>query len=156
MNINATLFAQFVVFFTLVWVVMRFIWPPLIKAIDERRAQIAEGLQAAEESIAQKASGDSEVKAILKEAKQEASSIVSMANRRAEDTIEASREQAKAVADKQLSDAKDQIVVEMNQAKEQLRKDVVNLALEGAGKILGQEVNRETHERLLQDLASRL
>lgn len=156
MNLNATLFAQFVVFFTLVWFVMKFIWPPLIKALDERRAKIAEGLQAAEDSVAEKMAADSDVQVLLKDAKQEASSIVALANKRAEEAVAASRGQAKEVADKQLQNAQDQILVETNHAKEKLRQEVVALALAGASKIVGKEVDQTTHESLLKDLASRL
>lgn len=156
MNLNATLFAQFVVFFTLVWFVMKFIWPPMIKALDERRAKIADGLKAAEDSVAEKLEADSQVKVLLKDAKQEASTIVTLAQKRAEETVEASKTQAKEVADKQLQNAQEQILVETNQAKEKLRQEVVALALEGASKIVGKEVDRATHESMLKDLASRL
>lgn len=156
MNINATLFAQFIVFFVLAWVVMRFIWPPLIQALDERRAKIAEGLSAAEDSIAEKASTDATIKELLKGAKLEAAEIVSMAQQRAEDTVEQSRGEAQVVANKQIEAAHEKINLETNKAKEALRNEVAALSLEGARRIIGKEIDQETHEKLLKELAAQL
>lgn len=156
MNINATLFAQFVVFFTLVWVVMKFIWPPLIKAIDERRNKIAEGLAAAEESVAAQASAEAEVQELLKEARLEAAGLVSTAQANAESLVEKSKEESRQAGQREIDAAHAKIEAELSQVKENLRKDVVALSLQGASKIIGKEVDEKTHAKMLEELASQL
>ncbi len=156
MNINATLFAQFVVFFTLVWVVMKFIWPPLIKAIDERRNKIAEGLAAAEESVAAQASAEAEVQELLKDARLEAAGLVSAAQANAESLVEKSKEESRQAGQREIDAAHAKIQAELSQVKENLRKDVVALSIQGASKIIGKEVDEKTHAKMLEELASQL
>ncbi len=156
MNINATLFAQFLVFFTLVWVVMKFIWPPLIKALDERRATIKEGLEAAEKNVAAKASADAEIQQLLKEARLEASEMVKNAQDNAASVIEQSKLESREAGERELDAARAKIDLEISQVRDALRKEVVALSLLGASKIVGEEVDEKTHAKMLEELASQL
>ena len=142
MNINATLIAQFIVFFILVLVVMKFIWPPLIKAIEERRAKIAEGLAAAEESVAAQATAEAEVDGLLKQAHLEAATLVSKAQAQADSLIAQSKEESKVVGQREIDAAHAKIEAELSQVKESLRQQVVALSIMGASKIIEKEVER--------------
>ncbi|PWD85259.1 F0F1 ATP synthase subunit B [Ignatzschineria cameli] len=156
MNINATLIAQFIVFFILVLVVMKFIWPPLIKAIEERRAKIAEGLAAAEESVAAQATAEAEVDGLLKQAHLEAATLVSKAQAQADSLIAQSKEESKVVGQREIDAAHAKIEAELSQVKESLRKQVVALSIMGASKIIEKEVDETTHAKMLEELAKQL
>lgn len=156
MNINATLIAQFIVFFILVLVVMKFIWPPLIKAIEERRTKIADGLAAAEESVAAQATAEAEVDELLKKAHLEAASLVGKAQTQADSLIAKSKEDSKEVGQREIEAAQAKIEAEANQARESLRKQVVALSILGASKIIEKEVDETTHAKMLDELAKQL
>lgn len=156
MNINATLIAQFIVFFILVLVVMKFIWPPLIKAIEERRAKIAEGLAAAEESVAAQATAEAEVDGLLKQAHLEAATLVSKAQAQADSLIAQSKEESKVVGQREIDAAHAKIEAELSQVKESLRQQVVALSIMGASKIIEKEVDETTHAKMVEELAKQL
>lgn len=156
MNLSATLFAQFIVFFVLVWVVMRFIWPPLIRALDERRETIAEGLKAAEASVVAKAEAESEAVHLMQEARNEASQLIGRAQLSADNLVAKSREEAKLAGERELEAAHLKMEAELSQVRESLKAQVIELSLLGASKIVEKEVDRETHTKLLNELVGRL
>lgn len=149
MNLNATLFAQLVVFFILAWVTMQFVWPPIVKALDERAKKIADGLAAAERGkhdleLATKRSTES-----LREGKEKAAELIANAEKRAAQVIEEAKVTAKAEADRIVAGAKAEIDQEAVRAKEQLREQVSALVVSGAEKILRREINAQAHADIL-------
>jgi F-type H+-transporting ATPase subunit b len=153
MNLNATLFIQSLVFIILGWVTMKFIWPPLIAAIQERQKKIADGLAAADKGA--RSLDDAKVAAseILKEARAQATKIVDQAGRRSNEMIDEAKTTAVAEGQRLIGDAKAEVVVASNRAREQLRKEVATLAVSGASKLLGREIDAKTHADLLDKLA---
>lgn len=156
MNINATLLGQMITFALLVWFTMRFVWPPLTKALEERRARIADGLAAAERGVhelelAQRRAGD-----VLREARQHAADVMVQANKRATEIIEEAKTEARAEGERLMVAARAEIDQEINRAKEQLRADVVTIALAGAAKILEREIDAKAHRDILDKLAAQI
>jgi len=156
MNINFTLIAQAIAFAVLIWFTVKFVWPPLLKAIEARQKEIADGLAAASEgrSALEVAAKKSEV--TLNEAKQKASEIIGQAEKRATQIVEEAKGNAKVEGDRILAGAKAEIDQEVNRAKEGLRKQVSELAVAGAEKILRKEINAKTHSEMLSKLAAEL
>jgi F-type H+-transporting ATPase subunit b len=156
MNINATLLAQTIMFALFVWFCMKFIWKPIMAALDQRKKQIADGLADAERGkldleLAAKRSAD-----MLREAKEKVSEIVASGEKRASEIIEAAKEQAKAEGDRIISGAKAEIDQEVFRAREQLRTEVSAIALAGASKILGREIDANAHNDLLNKMVSEI
>lgn len=156
MNINATLLAQTIMFALFVWFCMRFVWAPIIAALDERRKQIADGL-----ANSDRAKHDLEMAAkrsaeILREAKEKASEIIGGGEKRASEIIEAAKDQAKIEGERIINGAKAEIDQEVFRAKEQLRTQVSAIALAGAGKILGREIDAKAHNDLLDKLVAEI
>ena len=150
MYLNATLFAQITVFIILGLFTMKFVWPPIVKALDERTAKIAEGLAAAERGkqsldLAAKRSAES-----LREGKSKVAEIVAQAENRGSQIIEEARAQARIEAEKVVAAAKAEIEQDALRAKEELRERVAELALAGAEKILRREVDARVHADMLQ------
>lgn len=156
MDINLTLVVQMLVFLAFVWFTMKFVWPPLSKAMEERQDKIAEGLSAAERGRKELELAQHRVKDELKHAKAQASDIVEKANRRAAQMIEDAKEDAKLEAQKQAKIAQEQLLQEVNRAKEGLRKQVAQLAVAGAEKILNREIDTKTNAALLDNLIEEL
>lgn len=152
MEINFTLIVQMLVFAAFVWFTMRFVWPPLSKAMEERQEKVADGLAAAERGRKELELAQHRVKDELKRAKAQASEIIEKANRRASQLIEEAKEDAKSEAQKQMKIAKDQLQQEINRAKDGLRKQVAHLAMEGAKKILMKEIDEQANSALLDNL----
>ena len=156
MNINLTLIGQSITFLVFVWFCMKFIWPPIVAALEKRRLQIADGLAAADrgkyelELAARKAADG------LKDAKAQAAEIVAQAEKRAGQIIEEAKQAAHAEGERQLVAAKAEIEQEANRAREALREQVAALAVAGAEKILRREVNAQTHADLLNQLKAEL
>ena len=149
MNLNATLVAQLVVFFILAWFTMQFVWPPIVKALDERAKKIADGLAAAERGkqdleLATKRSTEA-----LREGKEKAAELIGNAEKRAAQLIEEAKVNAKAEADRIVAGAKAEIEQEAVRAKEQLREQVATLVVSGAEKILRREINTQAHADIL-------
>jgi len=136
-NINATLFAQIIVFFGLVWFTMKFVWPPIAKALDERAAKIAEGLAAAERGKSDFEQAEKKVAELLAEGRNQVSEMVANAEKRAAKIVEEAKEQATVEAVRITAQAKADAQQEMNRAREVLREQVAALAGKGAGPILG-------------------
>lgn len=154
--INATLIVQMAVFLTFVLFVMKYVWPPLSSAMEERQTKISEGLAAAERSS--RALEDAQVEAdqLIREAREQATQIVSSANTRGAEIVVEAQDTAKAEGDRIVASAQSEIEREIAQAREALRKDVSALAVAGAGRILGKELNEQAHAGLLEDLAAKL
>lgn len=156
MNINFTLVAQAISFAVLIWFTVRFVWPPLLKAIEKRQKEIADGLAAAQEgkNALEIAAKKSEV--TLAEAKQKASEIIGQAEKRATQIVEEAKDNAKAEGDRIITGAKAEIDQEVNRAKESLRAQVSTLAIAGAEKILRKEIDGKAHSEMLSKLAAEL
>jgi F-type H+-transporting ATPase subunit b len=153
MNLNATQFIQTIVFVILGLVTMRYIWPPLIKAIEERQRKIAEGLASSERAEKSLAEAKASATDIIKEARVQANKIVEQANRRSNEVVEEARGTAIAEGQRLLADARNEVTLESNRAREQLRREVALIAVAGAGKLLGREIDAKAHAELLDQLA---
>ena len=156
MNINLTLFGQMIAFVCFVLFCMKYVWPPILAAMAEREKKIAEGLAAAD-----RASRDLEMaqeKAVerLKEAKQEAAGIIDAANKRSAQIVEEAKQTAGVEADRVKAAAQAEIEQETNRAREQLRGQVAALALAGAEKVLGAEIDEKAHAAMVNKLAAEL
>ena len=153
MSITVTLIIQGLAFFAVAWLVMKFGWPNILGAIEERQKKIAEGLALAERSEKSLAEAKSSATEIIKEARSQASKIVDQANRRSAEVVEEARGVAIAEGQRLLSDAQQEVALESSRAREQLRREVAAIALAGAGKLLGREVDAKAHADLLEQLA---
>jgi len=153
MNLNVTMFIQTIVFFVLAWVTMKFIWPPLIAAIDERRRKIAEGLAAADKGEKSLTEAQSAATEILREARGQASKIVDQANRRSGELVDEARGTAIAEGQRLIADARQEVALESTRARELLRREAATLAVATASKLLGREVDARAHADLLDKLA---
>ena len=156
MNINAALFVQLVVFFIGAWVTMKFIWPPLIRSIDERRKKIADGLKAAEAGNQSLADAQRKIAQLEADARGRAQSTVAETEKRAQALVDEAKAQAKAEGDRLIAAARQEAEQEMQRAKTALRDQVAALAVAGAEQILRREVNPQVHADLLAQLKGRL
>ncbi|MEE9397731.1 MAG: F0F1 ATP synthase subunit B [Methylococcales bacterium] len=156
MSINATLIGQMITFALLVWFTMKFVWPPILQALEERKKQIADGLAAGEDGEKKLELARERVKAVLKEAKTEAADIVGKAQKRAGDLIDQSKETAKTEGDRMISAAKADIEQEVKRTKEDLRKQVSVLAVSAAEQILQKEVDKTKHQSVLDTVSKQL
>lgn len=153
MNLNATLFIQTLVFVILGWITMKFIWPPLIAAIETRQRKIAEGLASAEKGEKTLAEAHAAATEIVKEARVQANKIVDQASRRSNELVEEARGTAIAEGQRLISEARQEVGVETSRARQQLSKEVAALAVAGASKLLGREIDAKAHADLLEQLA---
>ena len=156
MNINATLFAQFVVFFILAFFTMKFVWPPLIKALDERAKKIADGLAAAERGKAEMQAAEKHVQSELASARDEGQKRISDAEKRAQLIIEDAKKTASDEAARIVAAAKADADQQVTKVREELRGQVATLAVQGAEQILKREVNVSAHADLLNQLKTEL
>ena len=156
MNLNATLFAQFVVFFILAIFTMKFVWPPLMKALDERAERIANGLAAADRGKAEMAAAEKRIAAELAATRDESTKRIADAEKRAAAIIEDAKQQASAEAARILEGAKADAEQQVTRAREELRGQVAALAVAGAEQILKREVNAAAHADLLNRLSTEL
>ena len=152
MNINMTFFGQMLSFAILVWFTMKFIWPPLIAAIEGRQRKIAEGLISAEKAEKSLAEAKASATDIIKEARVQANKIVEQANHRSNELVEEARGSAISEGQRLLADARNEVALESNRAREQLRREVGAIAVAGAAKLLDREVDANTHADLLETL----
>jgi F-type H+-transporting ATPase subunit b len=152
MNLNITLVIQLLVFVILGWLTMKFIWPPLIKAIEERQRKIAEGLISAEKAEKSLAEAKASATDIIKEARVQANKIVEQANRRSNELVDEACGTAIVAGERLISEARNVLTLESNRAREQLRREVAAIAVAGAAKLLGREVDANTHADLLKAL----
>lgn len=156
MNINASLFVQMVVFFIGALITMKYIWPPLIRAIEERQKKIADGLAAANKGEKALNLAVEQGKAIEAEARVRASTIVAEGEKRALSLVEDAKTQARVEAERIIDAAKADAAMEMQRAREVLREQVAALAVAGAEQILAREVDQTTHAQLLEQLKAKL
>ena len=156
MDINLTLIGQSISMILFVWFCMKFIWPPLMEAIEERQAQIADGLAAGEQGQQKldKANIDSQV--ILDDARKQATGILDQANARANEIVSDGKQDGQQERERQLSLAKTDIEQESNKARDELREQVAQLAIVTAEKILKREIDMKTHEDILSKLTKEL
>ena len=156
MNINLTLFGQMVTFAIFVWFCMKFVWPVIIGAMEERQQKIADGLDAADRAMRDLEAAKSEATDQMKEAKQEAAGIVDQANKRANQIIDEAKVLAVAEGDRLKVAAEAEIEQEINRAKEELRSKVAGLAIAGAEKILEASIDDKANRALVDKLATKL
>jgi F-type H+-transporting ATPase subunit b len=156
MNINLTLIGQMLAFAVFVWFTMKYVWPPLAKAMDERKAKIAEGLAAAERGQVEQELAQRRATETLHEAKQQAAEIRAKAEKQAALIIEEARNKAKEEGSRQLASAMSEIEQETNKAREVLRSRVAELAVLGAEKILRKEIDAEAHKDIVESVANQI
>jgi len=156
MNINATLFAQAIVFAILVWFTMQFVWPPIAKALDERTQKISEGLAASEKAKTELAVANKRVEEELSKSRNESATRLADAERRAQAMVEEAKGRASEEAAKIIAAAKAEAEQQVVKAREALREQVAGLAVKGAEQILQREVNAGVHAELLGRLKTEL
>lgn len=156
MNLNATLFAQFVVFFILALFTMKFVWPPLMKALDERAKKIADGLAAADRGKADLAAAEKRASAELATARDECQKRIGEAEKRGKLIVDEAKKTASEEAARIIADAEAEAEQQMTKARETLRGEVATLAVKGAEQILKREVNLSVHADLLNQLKTEL
>jgi F-type H+-transporting ATPase subunit b len=156
MNINATLLGQSVAFIFFVWFTMRFIWPPIIKALEERKGRIAEGLAAAERGKQSQELAQDRAKEVLVDAKQQAADILRQAQKRASEIVEEAKDNARSEGERILTAANAEIEMESNRAREQLREQLGQLVIAGVEKILEKEIDAKVHQDLVNKLAAEI
>jgi len=155
-NINATLFLQAIVFAILVWFTMKFVWPPITKALDERAQKIADGLAAADKAKAELASANKRVEAELASSRNETATRLADAERRAQTIVEEAKARAVEEGNRIIAAAKAEAEQQSVKARDALREQVAALAVKGAEQILRKEVNAGVHADLLSRLKTEL
>jgi len=156
MDINLTLIIQGLAFFAVAWVVMKFGWPGIMAAIEERQAKIADGLAAADRSKKDLAQAEEKINEVLREARVKANEIIAQAETRRLQLIDAAKDEAVAEAQRVKASADAEIEQSANKAREELRKQVSTLALAGAEKLIRREIDGNAHKALLDELASEI
>ena len=156
MNLNFTLVAQAITFALFIWFTVKFVWPPLLRAIETRQKQIADGLAEAERGRSSLADAQKQTDAILRDARARAQEIMAQAERSAAQRVEESKVQARTEGERLMASAHAQIQQEVQSAKQQLREQVAMLAVSGAEKILRREVDARAHSDMLDQLKAQL
>ena len=156
MNFNLTLIAQAITFAAFIWFCVKFVWPPLVRAIESRQKQIADGLAEAERGRSSLADAQKQTEVIVREARERAQELVAAAEKTAAQRVEESKTQAKTEGDRLVAAAKAQIEQEVQSARQKLREQVAALAVSGAEKILAREVDARTHADMLDRLKAQL
>jgi F-type H+-transporting ATPase subunit b len=155
-DINMTLLGQSIAMLVFVWFCMKYIWPPILTAIEERQAQIEEGLAAADKGQESLVKAAAEADEIVGEARKQATGILDQAHSRANEIVADGKSNGVKEHDRQLAAAKAEIEQETNRAREQLRGQVAALSLAGAEKILGAAIDQKAHASLVEKLAAEL
>jgi F-type H+-transporting ATPase subunit b len=155
-NINLTLIVQMFVFATLIWGTMKWIWPPILAAMDERQRKIAQGLAAGEKGEQALTEARSNADAIIREARERATQIIDHAQHRANELVEEAKGTASTEGARLVAAAHQQIDLDTTRARESLRREVAGIAVGAASKLLGREVNAATHADLLDKLATQI
>ena len=156
MSINATLLAQCLVFLALVWFTMKFIWPQVLEAIDQRNKEIADGLEAAAQGRNELDAAQGRIEQLVSEARSQASEIIEQANGRASRIVDEAREEGERERLRLVESAHSEIERETMQARDELREQVAELAIAGAEKILHREIDAGVHGAMLQRFANRI
>ena len=156
MNFNATLIGQMITFVVFVWFCMKYIWPPLMAALEERNARISEGLAAAQRGQQDLEDAQVKVTGSLNDAKQQAQEIINQAQKRANEIVDEAKGTARDEADKIKVAASADVDQQINSAREELRKEVSSIALAGAEQILKREVDAKAHAAVLDELVTQI
>ena len=156
MDINLTLIGQTIAMIVFVWFCMKFIWPPILNALEERQKQIEEGLAAADKSQEKLAEAEVEADKIVAEARQQATGILDQAHARANEIVAEGKESGVKERERQLAAAKAEIEQETNKAREELRGQVSAIAIASAEKILKREIDAKAHDDILGKLAQEI
>ena len=156
MNFNLTLIAQAAVFATFIWVTVKFVWPPLLRAIETRQKTIADGLAAAEQGKRSLEESTRQSEASIVQARSRAAEVISQAEKRAAQMVEEAKNAAREEGNREKAAAKAEIAQELTRAREQLRDQVAALAVAGAEKILRREVDSKAHADLLDSIKRQL
>ena len=156
MSINATLLAQMIVFILLVWFTMKFVWPVIRAAMDEREQRIADGLAAAERGQSNLEQAKVDAQKIVDEARDQAREIMDAAHSRANDIVEEAKGDGEKERDRQVAAGRSEIEQELGRAKDELRGQVAAIAMAGAERILAREIDSAAHQELLERLAADL
>lgn len=156
MNLNATLIGQLIAFAIFVWFCMRFVWPPIIKAIETRQATIAQALADAEAARKEQADTQTQVEEELQQAKLKAQEIVDAANRRRNEIIDEAKADAEVTKANIIRQGHAEVESERKRVQEELRLQVANLAIAGAEKIVGQQINKAANNEIIDKLVADL
>jgi F-type H+-transporting ATPase subunit b len=156
MDFNLTLIGQTIAMIVFVWFCMKYIWPPVMAAIEQRRKEIADGIAAGEKGQKELAEARHGSEAILADARQKAVQVVDLAHKRGNDLVSEAKSTATAEGERIVAQARSEISNEKTRARDGLAKEVSALALAGAAKVLGREVDAKTHAALLDELAAEL
>lgn len=156
MDINMTLIGQSIAMLVFVWFCMKFIWPPVMKAIEERQTQIADGLAAAERGQHSLEKAEAKAEEIIQEARQQASGILDQAHARANEIVAEGKADGVRERERQLAAARAELEQETNRAREELRGQVSAIAVASAEKILRREIDARAHEEILSKLSAEL
>jgi F-type H+-transporting ATPase subunit b len=156
MNLNFTLFAQAAAFALFIWFCVKFVWPPILRAIEQRQKTIADGLAAAERGKQDLELASRRANDVIREAKDKAQEIIAQAEKRGVQLVEEAKNNAKAEGERIVTAAKAEIEQEVSRAKDALRAQVAVLAVQGAEKILRREVDAKAHAELLNAVAMEL
>ena len=156
MNINATLIGQTIAFAVFVWFCMKYVWPPMMQALNDRQKKIADGLAAADRASTDLELAKEKAASELREAKDQAQAIIEQANRRSVQIIEEAKIQAREEGERLKTAAQADIEMETNRAREVLRAQVAELSVIGAEKILGQRIDQAANSKLVDQLAAEL
>ena len=156
MNLNATILAQMLIFAIVIWVAMKFLWPEITGTIQARARRIAEGLAAAERGQKDLQAAEARVEELVKAARERALAMEHQAQARANQIVEVAKQTAQSEAARLLEAAQAQVALETQKARDALRGQVAALAVSGAEKIIGREVDARTHAQLLDKLAAGL
>jgi len=156
MNINLTLIAQAATFGLFLWFTARFVWPPLTRAIAERQAQIADGLESAERGKRELELAQKKAVQIIQDARADAADVVAQAARHATELMDQAKGQARAEGERLIASAHIEIEQMVNRAREQLRAEASAAAIAAAGKILEREIDPKTHQKLLSELVGQI
>lgn len=156
MNLNATIVGQIIAFFLFVWFCQAYVWPPIVKALEERRKKIADGLEAASRAEHDLGLAQQRAAELLREAKEGSAGIIDQANKRANQIVDEAKDKAREEGNRIKAGAQAEIEQQVNQAREQLRQQVAALAVAGAEKILESSVDAKAHADMLNKLAASL
>lgn len=156
MNINATLIGQSITFLFFVFFCMKFVWPPIVNALEERKKKIADGIAAAERGEKEQELAEQRAAELLHEAKQQAQEIITAAQKRASEIVDEAKTDAREEGARLVTAAQAEIDQEVNRARETLRSQVAGLAIAGAGKVLDREIDEKAHSDLLNELVAQI
>lgn len=156
MNVTATLFGQLVVFTVLIWFIKQYLWDPVLNTLEERKARVAEGLAAAEEGHKFEEQAQKQVEEELDAAKVQSSELIAQAQKRAAEIVDKAKADATGEANRIKTAAEAEIDMERSRATEELRSQVATLAISGAEKILGREIDSKAHAKALDELAAKI